>query len=161
MEPWELEARERIRDSLARYSWSGDAFRLTELARAFCDDGVLEIRGQDPVRGRDAIVAFLGGGTEAGGDEARRAALRQTAAASGVTRIVRHASTNVRFLELTPRHALVASYFTVFTEIGLDHYGRYRDSFVPVDDEWLIQHRFVSVDWRAPESTMAGPSSTS
>ena len=28
MDVWELVARERIRDTLARYSWSGDAFRL-------------------------------------------------------------------------------------------------------------------------------------
>jgi hypothetical protein len=35
---------------------------------------------------------------------------------------------------------------------SLDHYGRYRDTFVPVGDEWLIRHRYVSTDWRAPES---------
>ena len=63
--------------------------------------------------------------------------------------------TNVRFLELRREHALVASYFTVLTEIGLDHYGRYRDTFVPVGDQWLIEHRYVSVDWRAERSTMA------
>jgi len=152
MELWELAARERIRDSLALYTWSGDAFRLDELARAFCVDGVLEIRGQEPVRGRDAIVELLGGGAAPGGDDARRAALKETATASGVERIVRHNVTNVRFLELTRDQARVASYFTVVTEVGLDHYGRYRDTFVPVAGEWLIQHRFVSVDWRAPES---------
>jgi hypothetical protein len=72
---------------------------------------------------------------------------------------VRHVLSNVRFLELTPEQAQVASYFTVVTEIGLDHYGRYRDTFVPVGDEWLIEHRFVSTDWRAPGSIMAPPSS--
>jgi hypothetical protein len=158
MEVWELSARERIRDTLARYNWSGDAFRLDELAGAFCQDGELEIRGNPPLRGRQAIVEFLGGGTEAGGDEARRAA-RKIAGKTGVKRIVRHNLANIRFLELMPEQALVACYFTVFTEIGLDHYGRYRDSFVPVGDEWLIRHRFVSTDWRAPASTMAPPSS--
>jgi hypothetical protein len=69
--------------------------------------------------------------------------------------------TNLRFIEVTPTEARVASYFTVYTEIGLDHYGRYRDSLVPVGDEWLIRHRFVSTDWRAPDSTMAPPSSIS
>jgi hypothetical protein len=159
MENWELAARERIRDTLARYSWSGDAFRLDELALAFCADGVLEVRGRDQIRGRDAIVAFLGGGSASGDDEARREALRAAAEGSGVKRIVRHAVSNVRFLELTPVEAQVASYFTVVTEIGLDHYGRYRDTLVPVGDEWLIRHRLVSTDWRAPESTMAPPSS--
>ena len=32
MELWELAARERIRDGLARYNWSGDSLRLDELA---------------------------------------------------------------------------------------------------------------------------------
>ena len=50
----------------------------------------------------------------------------------------------------------MASYFTVITEIGLDHMGRYRDRFVPVGDRWLIAHRFVSTDWRSPETTF-GP----
>jgi hypothetical protein len=169
MAAWELSARERIRDTLALYTWSGDAFRLAELASAFCEDGVLEVRGRPPAEGRDAIVAFLRGvgpgGARAGGpggvadDEARRAALKAEAAASGVRRIVRHNLANVRFVELTPERALVASYFTVVTEIGLDHYGRYRDTFVPVGDAWLIRHRFVSTDWRAPDSTMAPPSS--
>lgn len=147
MELWELSARERIRDSLARYNWSGDAMRLPELAESFCEDGELELRGGAPVQGRAAIVEFLGGAV---------ASPNAVAQESGVRRIVRHNVTNIRFTEMTPQRAGVACYFTVFTEIGLDHYGRYRDLFVPVDDEWLIRHRFVSTDWHAPNSTMAG-----
>jgi SnoaL-like protein len=155
VELWEVTAREQIRDSLARYNWSGDALRLDELTLAFCEEGELELRGEEPLRGRGAIVEFLGGGAEPVDDEARRAARNAETAASGVKRIVRHNLANVRFLELTREQALVASYFTVLTEIGLDHYGRYRDTFVPVGDEWLIRHRYVSVDWRAEGSTMA------
>jgi SnoaL-like domain len=61
MELWELVARERIRDCLARYNWSGDSLRLDELAESFCEDGELQLRGEEPVRGRAAIVAFIGG----------------------------------------------------------------------------------------------------
>ena len=147
MELWELSARERIRDTLARYNWAGDAMRLQELAESFCEDGELELRGSEPVRGREAIVEFLGGAV---------ASPNAAAQESGVRRIVRHNVANVRFTEMTPQRAGVACYFTVVTEIGLDHYGRYRDVFVPVGDEWLIQHRFVSTDWHAPNSTMAG-----
>ena len=146
MEPWELTARERIRDTLARYSWSGDALRLEELVLAFCEDGVLEVRGETPHEGREAIAAFIGG---------VGAAVDERAPAG--PRIVRHNVTNVRFVMLTPTEARVESYFTVFTEIGLDHHGRYRDRLVPVGDEWLIQHRFVSTDWRVPGSSMARP----
>jgi SnoaL-like domain len=160
MELWELIARERIRDSLALYNWSGDAFRLSELASAFCLDGTLEIRGRDALKGRDAIIGFLGGGDASSDDESRRAARKHSPTDGHTKRVVRHNVTNIRFLEFTPEQALVACYFTVFTEIGLDHYGRYRDTFVPQGDEWLIAHRFVSTDWRSPSSTMAPPSAT-
>jgi hypothetical protein len=146
MELWELAARERIRDTMARYNWSGDALRLDDLAQTFCEDGELEVRGSEPVRGRAAIVELLGG-VATGPSTA--------AAATGVKRIVRHNVTNIRFTDVTRQEARVACYFAVLTEIGLDHYGRYRDVFIPVGDDWLIRHRFVSTDWRAPDSTMA------
>jgi hypothetical protein len=67
------------------------------------------------VRGRAAIAEHLGGAV---------AAPSAAAQASGVRRIVRHNLTNIRFTDVTPREARIACYFTVFTEIGLDHYGR-------------------------------------
>jgi hypothetical protein len=146
MELWELAARERIRDTVARYNWSGDALRFDDLAETFCDDRELELRATEPVHGRAAIVELLGGVV---------VAPNGTAQASGVRRIVRHNVTNICFTEVRPDEARVACYFTVFTEIGLDHYGRCRHVFVPVGDDWLIRHRFVSTDWSAPESTMA------
>jgi hypothetical protein len=149
IENWELIARESVRDTLAHYTWSGDAGRADDLALAFCEDGVLEVRGQPPVEGRAAIAAFIGG-VASGSDE--------PVAEPPVRRIVRHNITNIRFAAVGPTSARVESCFTVLTEIGLDHYGRYRDTFVPVDDQWLIQHRFVSTDWRARDSTMARPS---
>jgi SnoaL-like domain len=140
---WELVARERIRDTLARYNWSGDAGRLADLTETFCADGVLEIRGLEPLRGRSEIGAFLGGVTDNIGVEA------------AVKRIVRHNVANVLFTGLAPERAQVASYFTVVTHVGLDHFGRYRDTLVPVGDTWLIKQRKVSTDWAAPDSSMA------
>ena len=159
MELWELVARERIRDTIALYNWSGDAYRLEDLTHAFTEEGVLEVRGEAPFKGRAAIIEFLGGIRGSGSGEDARAAMKAAAQASGIKRIVRHNIANIRFVELTPVQAKVSCYFTVFTEIGLDHYGRYRDTFVPVGEQWLIQHRFVSTDWRADGSTMAAPSS--
>jgi SnoaL-like domain len=143
VEMWELAAREQIRDTLARYNWSGDAGRLDGLAETFCTDGVLEIRGFAPLRGRSEIVAFLGGVT---GDIADKL---------DVNPVVRHNLANVLFTGLTREQANVSSYFTVLTHIGLDHFGRYRDTLVPEGDAWLIKHRKVSTDWAAPNSTMA------
>src|SRR5882757_5061731 len=143
MEMWELVAREQIRDTLARYSWAGDAGRLDDLAETFCADGVLELRGFEPLRGRAEIVAFLGGVTG------------NIAASVDVKPIVRHNVANVSFTGLTPEQAHVSSYFTVVTHVGLDHVGRYRDILVPDADTWLIKHRKVSTDWAAPNSAMA------
>lgn len=143
MEMWELVAREQIRDTLARYNWSGDAGRLNALADTFCADGVLEIRGLEPLRGRSEIATFLGGITG------------KIVIDADVTPIVRHNVANVLFTELAPDRARVDSYFTVVTHMGLDHYGRYRDILVPESDTWLIKHRKVSTDWAAPDSAMA------
>ena len=142
---WELVALEHIRDTLARYNWSGDAGRLDNLADTFSEDGVLEIRGFEPLCGRSEIVAFLGGITG------------KVAVSADVKPIVRHNVASVLFNELTRDHAQVSSYFTVVTHIGLDHIGRYRDTVVPDGDTWRIKHRKVSTDWVAPDSAMARP----
>jgi hypothetical protein len=149
VELWELVARESCRDTLAQYSHAGDRFLLEEFAAAFCEDGVLEIRGSGPITGRAAIIERFGGRTTA--PSARQAARQQEEGAT--RRVVRHNVTNLRFEALSPEEATVSSYFTVFTEIGADHMGRYRDRLVPVGERWLIAHRFVSTDWRAPDST--------
>ncbi|OBF64907.1 hypothetical protein A5753_10260 [Mycobacterium sp. 852002-51971_SCH5477799-a] len=143
MEIWELIARERIRDTLARYNWSGDAGRLDGLAETFCADGILEIRGSRRLCGRPEIAAFLSGVTG------------KIPVKAGVKPIVRHNIANVLFAEVAPDQARVDSYFTVVTHIGLDHCGRYRDILVPEADTWLIKHRKVSTDWAAPDSSMA------
>ena len=102
MELWELVARERIRDTIALYNWSGDAYRLEDLTHAFTEDGVLEVRGEAPFKGRAAIIEFLGGIRGSGSGEDARAAMKAAAQASGIKRIVRHNIANIRFLELTP-----------------------------------------------------------
>jgi SnoaL-like domain len=146
MEMWELVAREQIRDTLARYNWSGDAGRLDGLAETFCIDGVLEIRGAEPLRGRSKITAFLG------------AVTGKIAVDADIKPVVRHNVANILFTALTPDEAQVSCYFTVVTHIGLDHFGRYRDTLVPDGDTWLIKHRKVSTDWAAADSAMARPS---
>jgi SnoaL-like domain len=165
MEMWELVARESCRDTLAQYTHAGDRALMDEYAAAFCEDGVLEIRGLEPARGRAAIVARVGGATASAArraaDDTKRSADARPAPGGDASpaaprRIVRHNVTNIRFESVTPEEAVVASYFTVFTEIGLDHMGRYRDRLVPVGERWLIAHRFVSTDWRAPNTTFGG-----
>jgi hypothetical protein len=91
------------------------------------------------VRGRAAIEAFrIGARRRSGGVES--------------SRILRHNVSNIWFQKVTPEAAEVLSCYTVFSEIGLDHYGRYQDRFVPVGERWLIAHRLVTQDWRSPQS---------
>src|ERR1700729_429623 len=93
MELWELVARESCRDTLAQYSHAGDRFLLEEFAASFCENGVLEIRGSEPLTGRAAIIERFGGPKTA--SQARQAAREQPATAT--RRIVRHNVTNIRF----------------------------------------------------------------
>ncbi len=145
MEIWELVAREQIRDTLARYNWSGDAGRVDDLVATFCVDGVLEIRGLRSLHGRTEIAGFLSRVTG------------NVAASAGADSkpVVRHIVANVLVADLTPDRAHVWSYFTVVTHIGLDHFGRYRDVLVPAEGTWLIKQRTVSTDWAAPNSQLA------
>jgi hypothetical protein len=169
MEMWELVARERCRDTLARYTHAGDRYLLEEFGSAFCEDGVLEIRGVEPIVGRAAIVATFSGDT--GSLQAQMEAAVDAAPAGtpppvtssppadpGGKHIVRHNVTNIRFESVSPTAITVASYFLVVTRSGVDHVGRYRDRLVPVGDDWLIAHRFVSVDWHAANSLFGGAS---
>jgi hypothetical protein len=149
MELWELIARECCRDTLAQYSHAGDRYQLEDFAGAFTEDGLLEIRGQEPLRGRAAIIEGFGGASAATTAQDVAAKAREE---GSTRRVVRHTVSNIRFEAVTPAEATVASYFTVFTHVGLDHMGRYRDRLVPVGDRWLIAHRFVSTDWRAADS---------
>ena len=61
MQMWELVARERIRDTLALYNWSGDSGRIEDLTQSFCPEGELDVRGTATATGRAAIAQFLGG----------------------------------------------------------------------------------------------------
>jgi hypothetical protein len=170
MESWELVARECCRDTLARYTHAGDRYRIAELGSTFCEDGVLEIRGVEPIVGRAAIVATFSGDTsglqaqmeaaivdpeeleEPAKPPSSPGAGANSGAYAAASYILRHNVTNIRFEAVSPTEITVASYFLVVTRKGLDHVGRYRDRMVPVGEEWLIAHRFVSVDWRAPDT---------
>lgn len=137
MELWELIARECIRDTVARYNQAGDRGRYDEMVGCFTDDGVLIIVDGGEYRGRPALIEFF-------------------SAVSGTARPdltqMRHCVTNLTIDVDGPEQARAASYFQVITDIGLDHWGRYRDRFVAVGDRWLLAERSVKTDGDVPES---------
>jgi hypothetical protein len=63
---------------------------------------------------------------------------------------------SIRFGLVTRTRVEVSSYFAVHTDVGLDHWGRYRDVLVPSDEgRWLLAHKRISVDGFASDSLMA------
>jgi uncharacterized protein (TIGR02246 family) len=137
VEHWELEAREAIRETIASYAHHADSGRFEELADLFAPDGVLEVRGEPPIAGREAIRAFLTG-------------VGVSLADASDVPIIRHHVSNVTIELIGPDEARGACYFLAITEHGLDHWGRYRDHFVRVDGRWLFEHRRARTDGATP-----------
>jgi ketosteroid isomerase-like protein len=140
VDAWELAARERVRDTVAAYTHAGDRSQLEALAACFTSDGVLEVKGMAQARGRPQIVAMLS--TAIGGSEPAHG-------------FVRHFIANLHFQEVSREQIQTAAYFAVFTAGGPDHWGRYRDVFVPLGEQWLLAHRRVTVDARMPGSYLS------
>ena len=67
---------------------------------------------------------------------------------------VRHHVSSVRFGAVTHDRVEVSSYFLALTNIGVDHWGRYRDVLVPVDDRWLFASRQAIADGFSADSLM-------
>jgi uncharacterized protein (TIGR02246 family) len=141
MEHWELAAREAIRETVASYAHCADSGRFEDFAALFAVDGVLEVRGEPPLLGRDAIRSFL----EGVGSQLIDATTVPT---------IRHHVSNLTIEFVSPTEARGACYFLAVTEHGVDHWGRYRDQYVPEDASrdarWLFAHRLARTDGTTP-----------
>lgn len=154
MEPWELTAREQIRDLVARYTWAGDRGRIDDLVALFLPSGVLDVGGHGGRwEGRAAIDAEL-----------RAVVARAATAGTAGTDVgtadsvdvgpgpVHHHVTSVLISDLAADSATVRSYYAVHTVTGPDHWGRYRDRVVRTGTAWAFAERIVTVDGAAPGS---------
>ncbi|WP_101906204.1 nuclear transport factor 2 family protein [Mycolicibacterium setense] len=162
MYEWELSIREAARQLLADYTAATDRFDLRGLAECFASDGILEFTGgDDPLEcfASDGILEFPGGANPLTGPAAIEAGLGAAMSApQDATRarptFVRHHVSSIRFGAVSTERVEVSSYFAVHTDIGLDHWGRYRDLLVPEEGRWLFGYRRISVDAFAPASLM-------
>ena len=144
METWEIDVRESVRQTLADYTAATDSFDLHGLAECFGRDGVLEFTGGiEPLKGRAAIEAGLGSAMAKEPDPHRQTPTH-----------VRHHVSSIRFESVDRDRVQVSSYFAVHTDVGLDHWGRYRDVLVPSDGRWVFAHRRIKVDAFAADSLM-------
>ncbi len=147
MELSELAGREAVRDLVARYTWAGDRGRSAELAELFSPDGVLDV-GDHGGRwiGPSEITSQLDAVTE-----------RVAMAGTSPGPVRHHVSSLVIDLTSAPE-AAASSYFLVLTGIGIDHWGRYRDTFaVGPDGQWRFTERSVRVDGHTDGSLMVRP----
>jgi SnoaL-like domain len=142
MDIWELVIRESVRQTLADYTAGTDRNRLEDIAACFAPDGALTISGREPMVGPEAIVAGLG------------AQVNRFAVGPVPLTHVRHHVSSVRFGAVSRDRVEVSSYFLAVTNVGVDHWGRYRDVLVPVDGRWLFASREASADGFSPDSLM-------
>ncbi|WP_067889576.1 nuclear transport factor 2 family protein [Nocardia vaccinii] len=145
MDIWEIAARECVRQTMSDYTAATDRFDLQALAACFSEHGTLRFTGSEPLVGRDAIQAGLGAQLGPGGDRPAPS-------------YVRHHVSSVRFTEVGADQVGVGSCFVVYTDIGVDHWGRYRDVLIPVAERWLFESRSIRVDGYAANSLMRNAS---
>ena len=72
MELWEIEARESVRDLVARYNANGDSGRIEQMVELFAEDAVMLIPPEGEYVGREAIRDFFGSIAKGTKDEVQR-----------------------------------------------------------------------------------------
>ena len=147
MQSDELAAREGIRDLVARYTMNGDSGRVAQLVALFTENGELVIEGGAVYRGHAALAAFFRSVALGGGDVPELRALRHHVATQQIELLAAGSATG-------------RTYFSVFTDRGLDHWGVYRDDYRLTDAGWRFARRRVSIDGFTPggwgEASMSG-----
>jgi hypothetical protein len=142
MEPWEVAARESIRDLVARYNANGDTGRVPQVLELFAPDAVMELGdpGESTIHtGHDEIALIFTGTKD-----------RWTAEAGdrGAPPYVRHCVATHQVDLVDEAHATGRCYFFVIMAHGIDHWGRYLDQYAVVDGDWRFTRRAVRVDGR-------------
>ncbi len=142
-------ARAAIAALVARYAVLVDTGRFAEVGELFEPNGVLLVRGVR-YEGRAAIIGLF--------DSARaQVALR------GSGRVRHCLTTHDIALDAAAHRATATLYFHVLSDIGLDHFGYYRDEYTDhaggvaggEAGAWRFSQREVFVDWRSPNSAFA------
>jgi hypothetical protein len=140
MEAWQLAASEAVRHTIASYTHFADRGKFDLVADLFAVDGVLDVEGIGGARalGRDAIREFFAG------------VGRDVVDADLPPGRMQHHVTSIWIDVTSPATATSSAYFTVMTGAGVDHWGTYRDTFVPDNGRWLFAERKVRTDGRTP-----------
>jgi hypothetical protein len=134
----ELIAREQIRDIVARYNATADSGRFDDTIEVFADDAVMEV-GDQVLEGRPAIRELFAATQDSIADHA-----------GDQPRYVRHLTATLQIDLTSATEAKGRCYFQVLLPHGLDHWGRYLDSYGLREGRWVNTHRRVVTDGWAP-----------
>ena len=116
MEVWELDAREQIRDLVAAYNAHGDRGRFDELLALFAHDASMDIGDGAIYEGVNAIRSIF---TDT----------RDSVVDAAGPKFLQHHTTGLLLAVADREHATGHAYFTVMTDRGIDHWGRYQDAY--------------------------------
>lgn len=144
MELWELNARESIRDLVARYNATGDSGRFDPLMELFWEDAEMDISTGTFV-GHDEILSIFTGTAERWSGDGTSGSGSDAAGVPVATHVRHNVSTLVIDM-IDETHAKGYCYFSVVMPHGLDHWGRYFDKFEARDGVWKFARRKVVGD---------------
>jgi len=137
----EIAAYTAILHTMSIYHMALDAGDFEAFGASFTDDGIFETTNGSKLIGREEICA-----TFAKRREERISGHDQSSI------FQRHHLTS-RLIEMkTQDTAFAFSYAMLTSEIGLDHFVTYRDTFTKVGNRWLLARRRSSVDWISENS---------
>ena len=142
---WELEARESIRDLVARYNANGDSGRFDQVMALFAPDAEMQV-GEGPIlSGLDAIRTIFTSARERVDGFGPR------------PKYLRHMTSTLQIDLIDRSSATSRCYYAVITHIGLDQWGRYIDRYRTVDGAWRFANRRVTLDGRGENAIFADP----
>jgi len=144
VEPWELDAREQIRGLVAAYNALGDRGRFDAVMALFAEDAVMDVGDGRSYEGLDQIRTIFTGTRDSILDR------DGDSGGGGEPRFLQHHTTGLHVTLAGSDEATGHAYFTVMTDRGVDHWGRYQDAYRPVNGHWRFASRRVRIDGTTP-----------
>ena len=150
MEAWELDAREQIRGLVAAYNALGDRGRFDAVMALFAEDAVMDVGDEGSYEGLDQIRTIFTGTRDSILDGNGEGDGAGDGSSGDGPRFLQHHTTGLHITLDGRAEATGHSYFTVMTDHGVDHWGRYQDAYRPVDGHWRFASRRVRIDGTTP-----------
>lgn len=135
MDENELIARAAIHDLVHSYAVMLDTGKMAELAQLFATDAVLNDSYGSSEPGPENVIAYL-----------QSAINIELPDNTSRPKFMRHNITTHRVRMTDGSSAKADTYFMAVTDVGPDHWGRYRDDVVRTAEGWRFGHRAVIVE---------------